>query len=164
MDNVSSGMEFNPIGTIHTPFKELEGIPIQTVGGQDIEETVELKPELIDGLKDLDGFSHIILLYHFHHADSYSLQVSPYLDKTKRGVFATRIPGRPNPIGISIVRLKKIEGNILHIKDIDIIDGTPLLDIKPYIPAADIKENVRFGWLETRIKDMHHAKGDGRTK
>lgn len=157
-------MEFKPIGTIHTPFKELEGTPIQPIGGKDVEGTIELNPEYIDGLKDLEGFSHIILLYHFHRAETYSLQVSPYLDKTKRGVFATRIPGRPNPIGLSVVRLRKIEENVLHIQDMDIIDGTPLLDIKPYIPAADIKENVRVGWLEKRMNKMHQAKGDGRTK
>jgi len=157
-------MEFKPIGTIHTPFKELEGTPIQPIGGKDIRGTIELNPEYVKGLKDLEGFSHIILLYHFHRADTYSLQVKPYLDKTKRGVFATRIPGRPNPIGLSVVRLMKIEGNILHIQDMDIIDGTPLLDIKPYIPAADIKENVRVGWLETKMKNMHRSKSDGRIK
>ena len=157
-------MDFKSIGVIRTPFKYLEGTPIQPIGGSKVEGTVELNPEYVEGLKDLDGFSHIILLYHFHKAEDYALQVKPYLDPVKRGVFATRIPGRPNPIGMSIVRLKDIQGNVIHFRDVDIIDGTPLLDIKPYIPATDVKTNVKIGWLEDKATRMSERKSDGRVK
>ncbi|MCW4049313.1 MAG: SAM-dependent methyltransferase, partial [Candidatus Bathyarchaeota archaeon] len=102
--------------------------------------------------------------YHFHLAEGYSLQVQPYLDKNLRGVFATRIPGRPNPIGLSIVRLVGIEDCTLHIQDVDIIDGTPLLDVKPYVPAYDERRECSIGWLTERVKGLPHAKSDGRLR
>ena len=156
-------MEYSPIGTIRTPFKELEGTPIQPIAATDIHGRIELLPEYVDGLKDLDGFSHIILLYHFHKAKEFRLQVKPYVDNAVRGVFSTRIPGRPNPIGLSIVRLTRIEDNVLYIKDVDIVDGTPLLDIKPYIPAVDVREDARIGWLTARVDKMSKTVSDGRT-
>ena len=155
---------YRPIGVIHTPHKEPKGTPIQPTGAQGIEGTIELNPEYRPGLKDLDGFSHVILLYHFHRAEGYSLQVKPYMDKDTHGVFATRIPGRPNPIGLSVVRLLDIEGGTLRIQDVDILDGTPLLDIKPYVPAFDHRETDRIGWLTGRSGDVRHTKSDGRLR
>lgn len=113
-------------------------------------------------MKDLEGFSHIILLYHFHLAAECSLLVKPFLDAELRGVFATRSPSRPNPIGLSVVRLVGVEANILHIQDVDIIDGTPLLDIKPYVPDFDVRKVECFGWLENNIHKLLNTKDDGR--
>jgi tRNA-Thr(GGU) m(6)t(6)A37 methyltransferase TsaA len=158
-------MEFtySPIGVIHTPYKEPRGTPIQPTGALGVEGTAEVFPEYAPGLKDLDGFSHVILLYHFHLADGYSLTVRPYLGREDRGVFATRFPGRPNPMGLSIVRLTGVDGCALRIMDVDIVDGTPLLDIKPYVPAFDHREDVRIGWLTDRATNVRHTKSDGRT-
>jgi tRNA-Thr(GGU) m(6)t(6)A37 methyltransferase TsaA len=155
---------YRPIGVIRTPHKEPKGTPIQPTGAQGIEGTIELSTEYTPGLKDLEGFSHVILLYHFHRAEGYSLQVKPYMDKDTHGVFATRIPGRPNPIGLSVVRLLGIEGGTLRIQDVDILDGTPLLDIKPYVPAFDHRETDRIGWLTGRSGDVRHTKSDGRLR
>lgn len=119
-------------------------------------------PHYEQGLKDLEGFSHIILLYHFHLAGEPRLTVTPFMDSIPRGVFATRSPQRPNAIGISVVRLIKIEKNILCIQDIDIVDGTPLLDIKPYVQDFDRSDGVRIGWLEDNIQKLNVAKDDGR--
>ena len=157
-------LTYRPIGVIRTPHKEPKGTPIQPTGAQGIEGTIELNPEYRPGLKDLEGFSHVILLYHFHRAEGYSLQVKPYMDKDTHGVFATRIPGRPNPIGLSVVRLLDIEGGTLRIQDVDILDGTPLLDIKPYVPAFDHRETDRIGWLTGRSGDVQHTKSDGRLR
>jgi len=142
---------FEPIGTIHSPFKELKGMPIQPRFARDITGTIDIKPEFAEGLADLDGFSHIILIYHLHRSKDFSLKVTPYLDSTLRGVFATHAPRRPNPIGLSVVRLDKIEGATLYIRDIDMLDGTPLLDIKPYIPGFEKGEKFEIGWLEGKI-------------
>lgn len=157
-----NAIEYTSIGVVHSPFAEPKGTPIQAKGGKGIAGTVEVFPKYADGVKDLDGFSHIILIYHFHQSEGYSLEVKPYLDDRKHGVFATRAPSRPNPIGVSVVRLDKIVGNTLHIRDIDIIDGTPLLDIKPYIPEIDASEVDRIGWLEDRVKRLGEAIDDGR--
>ena len=124
-------IKYKPIGIIHSPFKEPKGTPIQPTAAKGIEGKVEVFPEYAEGLKDVKEFSHIILVCHFHLSKKPSLKVKPFMDDQMRGVFATRAPSRPNPIGISIVRLIKIEENILHVQDVDIIDGTPLLDIKP---------------------------------
>jgi len=153
---------YKPIGVIHSPFKEVNGTPIQPAGAKGIEGNVEVFPEYAQGLKDLEGFSHIILLYHFHLAGEPRLTVIPFMDSTPRGVFATRSPRRPNTIGISVVRLMRIEKNILYIQDIDIVDGTPLLDIKPHVPDFDVREVQRIGWLEKNIQKVSVAKDDGR--
>ncbi len=155
-------IKYKPIGIIHSPFKEPKGTPIQPVGGRDVEGIVEVFPEYVKGLKDIEGFSHIILIYHFHLCDKVSLLVKPYMDDKLRGIFATRAPCRINPIGMSIVRLTKVKGEKLYIKDIDIVDGTPLLDIKPYVPEFDERRGVKIGWLERRIKKLPKAKDDGR--
>ena len=124
---------------------------------------MEVFPEHSPGLRDLECFSHVILLYHFHLAEGRSLKVKPYMDGDLRGVFATRFPGRPYLIGLSIVRLKGIEGSILRIMDVDIVEGTPLLDIKPYVPAFNRREGVRIGWLKGRVGDVSRTRSDGRT-
>jgi tRNA (adenine37-N6)-methyltransferase len=155
---------YKTIGIIHTPFKDIEGMPIQPSGAKGIAGTVEINPEYVEGLQDLEGFSHIFLIYHFHLSKDYSLKVKPFLDDKPRGVFATRAPRRPNPIGISVVRLLKIERNILHIEDVDIVDGTPLLDIKPYVPEFDVQKVEKIGWLSQKIKKARRVKSDKRFK
>ena len=153
---------YNPIGVIHSSFKDIKGMPIQPAGAKGVQGTVEINPEYVDGLQDLEGFSHIMLIYHFHLSKDYSLKVKPFMDENLRGVFATRAPKRPNPIGISVVRLVRVEGNILCIENIDIVDGTPLLDIKPYVPEFDIAEERRIGWLSEKAKKVHKVKADER--
>jgi len=159
-------VQFNPIGIIHSPFIEPKRMPIQPVGAKGVSGTVELFPEYEEGLKDLEGFSHIILIYHFHLSEGYSLKVKPFLDESVRGLFSTRAPKRPNPIGVSVVRLEKIEGTTLYISNVDIVDGTPLLDIKPYVPEfdKDEDEDVRIGWLSKKIKKATGKKSDERFK
>lgn len=151
-----------PIGIIHTPFKTKEGMPIQSSGAKGIKGKIVLNEEYIPGLTDLDGFSHIILIYNFHKSTGFELLTKPFLDSTKRGVFATRAPKRPNPIGLSVVRLLKIEKNIIHIENVDVLDKTPLLDIKPYIPDFDIHKTEKNGWTENKTDSLNEAKSDKR--
>lgn len=153
---------YRPIGVIHTPFKKPEGTPIQSVAATDTSAVVEIFPEYAEGLEDLDGFSHIILLYHFHLSAKFSLSVRPFLDHTPRGLFATRAPARPNSIGLSIVRLSGISNGELQVMDVDILDGTPLLDVKPYIPKFDVRKVNNIGWLDSRASKVDGAKDDGR--
>lgn len=155
-------IEYHPIGTIHSEFKEPKGVPIQPVAAQGIPGTVEILPEYQPGLKDLDGFSHIILLYHLHCSEGYKLQVKPFLDTILRGVFSTRAPRRPNPIGLSVVELVRVEGTTLHIRNVDIVDGTPLLDIKPFVPYFEPYEQIRFGWLEGKSRIASSRRADSR--
>jgi len=155
-------INYKPIGVIHSPFKEPRGTPIQPAAAEGILGTVKVSPEYAEGLKDIDGFSHIILIYHFHLSKPSSLIVKPYLDSESHGVFATRAPSRPNPIGISVVRLIRRQGNVLHIQDVDIVDGTPLLDIKPYIPEFDTQEVNKKGWLEGKAHRTSISRDDGR--
>ncbi|MEJ2411958.1 MAG: tRNA (N6-threonylcarbamoyladenosine(37)-N6)-methyltransferase TrmO [Anaerolineales bacterium] len=136
-----------PIGIIHSPFQEKEGMPIQPGSAQGQKGKIALDREYVPGLQDLEGFSHLILVYYFHRAKSPQLLVKPFLDDDKHGLFATRAPSRPNPIGISIVKLLSIQDNILEVENLDILDGTPLLDIKPYVPDFDQPGKVRIGWL-----------------
>jgi tRNA-Thr(GGU) m(6)t(6)A37 methyltransferase TsaA len=128
---------YKPIGTIHTPFQQVDGIPIQPSGAVRAKGTVEVFKQYFGGLKDLGDLSHIILIYHFHLSKGYRLETRPFLDEQTHGIFAIRAAARPNPIGISVVRLAGVEGLILHVEDLDIVDGTPLLDIKPYVPDFD---------------------------
>ncbi len=155
-------VDYKPIGTIHTPFERLEGTPIQPVGGADVKAEVEIFDEFVAGLLDLEGFSHIILIYHCHLAQPYRLRITPFLDDAERGLFATRAPARPNPIGLSIVRLIRIEYQILSVKDIDIVDNTPLLDIKPYVPEFDVRHTERIGWLGQKTTAARNTVDDGR--
>lgn len=157
-------IEFTQIGIIHSPFHQLQEMPIQPSGADSIKGSVEVFTDYRPGLKDLDGFSHVILLYHFHHSHSFSLKVVPFLDTEQHGVFSTRAPRRPNPIGLSIVKLDKIEDGVLSIQNIDVIDGTPLLDIKPYVPEFDAQKDVRIGWLEKSGQRVKTIKSDHRFK
>lgn len=139
-------------------------MPIQPTGAIGVRGTVEVLPEYTEALKDLDGFSHIILLYHFHKSYTYSLSVVPFLDDKAHGVFATRAPKRPNQIGMSIVELERIEDNLLHIVNVDILDNTPLLDIKPYVKEFDYYEFSRSGWIEHGEYSVESRKSDERFK
>lgn len=153
---------FEPIGIIYTPFNSKEGMPIQVNGASGIKGQIIMKDEFIPGLKDLEGFSHIILIYQFHKSEGFELQTTPFLDDKKRGVFATRAPKRPNSIGISVVRLLRIEKNIIYIENVDILNETPLIDIKPYISDFDIHETEKNGWIENKTKQLNEIKSDNR--
>ena len=155
-------MRYKPIGTIRSPFKDVKGMPIQPRYWEGIKGMVELKPKYADGLKSIEGFSHIILLYHFHLSKRSSLQVIPFLDVHSHGVFATRAPQRPNPLGMSVVRLVRVKGNKLYIENVDMVDGTPLLDIKPYVPMFDVYKANRIGWLSRVATKARTTKSDGR--
>lgn len=138
---------YNPIGVIHSPFKSAETTPHQPTAARGLRGEVELLPEYKEGLRDLSGFSHIYLIFHLHLAHGESMTAVPHFGNEPKGVFATRSPNRPNPIGISLVRLGRIHGNTIEIRDLDMIDGTPLLDIKPYVPSLARRHGVRIGWL-----------------
>jgi len=153
---------YHSIGTVRSPFTDIEGMPIQPAGAMGIRGRVEIRPEYSEGLRDLAGFSHIILLYHFHRVGEAQLTITPFLDSQPHGVFATRAPKRPNPIGLSVVRLLGIEGNVLHVENVDILDGTPLLDIKPYAPEFDQHAVERVGWLEGASGQARRKRADGR--
>lgn len=155
-------INYKPIGIIRSPFRDTKGMPIQPTGASDIRGSVEVFPEFAQGLKDLEDFSHVILLYHFHKARASKLVVTPFMDSRPRGLFSTRAPTRPNPIGFSVVKLLGIERNILHIENIDILDGTPLLDIKPYVPEFDQPPAGRVGWLEQAKGKVQSKRSDER--
>jgi tRNA-Thr(GGU) m(6)t(6)A37 methyltransferase TsaA len=155
-------IEYTAIGTIYTPFKSPEGMPIQPAAAGGICGTVELLPEYEEGLQDLAGFSHIMLLYHLHRVSGVSLRVTPFLDSVPRGLFATRAPRRPNPIGVSVVKLVEVTGRVLKVENVDILDGTPLLDIKPYVLEFDHHQAVKTGWLEQARGRVHHKTSDDR--
>lgn len=141
-----------PIGVIRTPFPETKGMPIQSAFSQAVGR-VEVLPEYADGPHDLEAFSHVILIYALHQAEGYQLRIRPFLDDATRGLFATRYPHRPNPIGISTVRLVARRGAVLEVASVDMLDGTPLLDIKPYVPDFDVQTDVRAGWYDSRPAD-----------
>ena len=151
MNNKITETIMQPIGIIHSPFTEKSETPIQAARSN-ARGTVEVFPEYAEGLQDLEGFSHIFLLYTFHESSGYSLVVKPFLDDAVHGLFATRYPYRPNPIGLSVVQLIGRTGNSLEIEGVDMLDGTPLLDIKPYVPEFDIRTNTRNGWYDSRDK------------
>ena len=155
-------IQYKPIGIIHSPFKTPKGSPIQPSAAIGTKGTAEIFPEFVEGLEDLTGFSHIFLLYHFHLSKRFSLKVKPFLDDRQRGLFATRAPSRPNPIGISVVELVKIEGHNLYIQNVDVVEGTPLLDIKPYVPAFDVHPADKIGWIEDKTTKVQEAADDGR--
>ncbi|GAB6186871.1 tRNA (N6-threonylcarbamoyladenosine(37)-N6)-methyltransferase TrmO [Thermopirellula anaerolimosa] len=155
-------MDMQPIGVIRTPYTDPAGMPIQPTGAAGVGGTVDVFPEYQPGLKDLEGFSHIILLYLFHRSEGFALQVVPFLDVEPRGLFATRAPRRPNPIGLSIVELVRVEGPRLLVRNVDMLDGTPLLDIKPYVPEFDAPKDVRIGWMATAADNVANKRSDRR--
>ncbi|MBN1476574.1 tRNA (N6-threonylcarbamoyladenosine(37)-N6)-methyltransferase TrmO [Candidatus Sumerlaeota bacterium] len=151
-----------PIGTIHTPFTQQVGAPIQ--GGLDggHRGTVEVFEEFAEGLSDIEGFSHLTLLYLFHRSEGWQPKVRPFLDDAERGVFSTRSPRRPNAIGLTVVRLIERRGSTLEVEDVDMIDGTPLVDIKPHVPDFDCRPQAAIGWLTGRVRDSRRWRADGR--
>ena len=155
-------ISYKPIGIIRSPFHNLEEMPIQPSSESSGLGTVEIYPEFVDGLKDLDDFSHIYLLYHFHKMRQSKLLVTPFLDTETHGIFATRAPSRPNPIGISLVKIVSLENNLIHVDHVDILDETPLLDIKPYVPEFENARAVRIGWLENAKGQIRTRKSDER--
>jgi len=145
----------HPIGVIHSPYKKPKDIPIQGTFKSDVEAWIELKEEYAVGLKDLDGFSHAMVLYYFHKSDREELEGMPFLEEVKHGIFAIRSPHRPNHIGLSVVKIKNIQANKMHFTEVDVLDGTPVLDIKPYIGHFDQRDSVICGWV-----DKHFEKGN----
>jgi tRNA-Thr(GGU) m(6)t(6)A37 methyltransferase TsaA len=158
-------ISYQPIGILHTPFHDLQGMPIQPTGTGSASGTAEIFPEFAAGLKDLEGFSHLILIYHLHAVRKVDLAPIPFLDTEPRGVFATRSPSRPNPIGLSVVRLMRIEGKLMYLETLDMLDGTPLLDVKPYVPEFDRPAGrVRAGWLAKARGRVRETRSDDRFK
>jgi tRNA-Thr(GGU) m(6)t(6)A37 methyltransferase TsaA len=150
--------EFAPIGILKTPYESKSGIPIQGVFDADSEGEAEIFEEYEDGLKDIEGFSHIIIIYVFHLSEGYDLICKPYMEDKFHGVFSIRAPRRPNPIGFSVVKLKKKKGRTLYLSEVDMLDKTPILDIKPFVPKFDHRERVRVGWMEKTFRDKNHRK------
>ena len=157
-------IQYVPIGVVHSPFAEPTGTPIQSAAASavGVEAQVEIFPSFREGLRDLEGFSHLILLYHMHRIQPAGLLVKPFLSNKSHGVFATRSPGRPNPIGFSVVRLLSVEDGELRITDVDILDQTPVLDIKPYVGEFDIRPVERIGWFADNLCKLDKTKDDGR--
>lgn len=153
---------YTPIGVVRSPWTQQAGMPVQTVAAHGSAGTIEVEPVFAGGLKDLDGFSHLWLLVHLHQSRGYTLDVIPYLDDQAHGVFATRVPRRPNPIGLSIVRLVRMEACTLYIEDLDLLDGTPILDIKPYVPLFDQRDTDRIGWFADTIEGVYTVRADDR--
>jgi len=155
---------YTPIGVIRSPFTALAGMPIQTVAAAGVAATVELDPSYAAGLTDIDAFSYLLLIAHLHLMQGYALEVTPFMDTRPHGVFATRSPRRPNPIGLSIVRLVRVEGATLHIEEVDLVDGTPVLDIKPYVPQLDDRKAERIGWFAENVHKVYDLRADDRIR
>ena len=157
--------ELKQIATIRSPFCDLVNMPVQPKGARETLATIEFDKAYEEGLKDLDGFSHVYLIYHFHKVETPKLHVVPFNDKTNtpRGVFSTRTPMHPNGLGLSVVELVKVEGNRVTIRGVDILDGTPLLDIKPYIENFDkVEGEVRSGWMQASLDEVSQKRSDDR--
>ncbi|MFB6114574.1 MAG: tRNA (N6-threonylcarbamoyladenosine(37)-N6)-methyltransferase TrmO [Halodesulfurarchaeum sp.] len=152
---------YSPIGTIHSPFTGEEGMPIQS-GFSNTTGTVSIDDAYVEGLRDLEGFSHVVLVYHFHEADGYDLETTPYMEDEPHGVFATRAPRRPNPIGLSVVSLETVVGGTLTVGGIDVLDGTPLLDLKPFVPTFNGVAEGEIGWLTDVIGNEDRRRADDR--
>jgi len=155
-------VKYQPIGRIYSPFKENIGVPRQAVGASEIKGSIEIFDDFSGGLKDLDGFSHIVVIFHLHMVKNPSLKAHPPWDGKEHGVFATRSPYRPNPIGVSVVKLEHIDKNILHISGVDMADDSPVLDIKPHVPDLNPTKDVRIGWLTDKVEGMNKSKSGDR--
>lgn len=153
---------YQPIGIIHTPFNTPDNMPIQNCGAKGVHGTIEIYPEFVAGLQDVEEFSHLILVYHLHQVNHYSLKVIPFMDKIEHGIFSTRAPVRPNPIGITVLKLIELKGCMITIEGVDMLNETPLLDMKPYLPSVDAMNNVKIGWFERDIKNFESKKSDTR--
>lgn len=158
-----SDIVYRPIGRISSSLKTAQGSPIQPSGARGQTARLEVAPAFREGLADLDGFSHLIILYHFHLSEGFKLKIKPFLDPDERGVFATRAPKRPNSIGLSVVRLEKVTETGLDLLDVDILDNTPVLDIKPFVPEFDVPPGeIKTGWLNKTADEARDRKADGR--
>lgn len=155
-------IRFEPIGYVSTPYTDISDMPIQSVAAKGVAGRIELLPDYVEGLADVEGFSYLWLIYHLHQTSQGGLTVTPFLDNRPHGIFATRSPRRPNAIGLSVVRLTGVEGSVLHIEDVDILDGTPLLDIKPFVPAFDHRDAERIGWFEGKVERVSSVRADRR--
>jgi tRNA (adenine37-N6)-methyltransferase len=155
-------ISYRPVAVVRSPFSALEGMPLQSVAAPEVLAQVHVRAELEPGLRDLDGFSHLHLITHLHRGRPGGLEVMPFLDDTVRGVFATRSPRHPNPIGLSVVRLLGVTGHVLEVSGVDLLDGTPVLDIKPYVPAFDSFAAERTGWLASAAQRVHEVRADRR--
>ena len=155
-------VNYKPIGVIRSPFEENVGVPRQAIGASDIKGSIEVFKEFSEGLKDMDGFSHIVVIFHLHMVKRPSLKACPPWDGKEHGIFATRSPYRPNPIGLSVVKLESIDKNILYISGIDMADSSPVLDIKPYVPDLNPNKDVRIGWLTDKVEGMNKSKSGDR--
>ncbi|QSX32228.1 tRNA (N6-threonylcarbamoyladenosine(37)-N6)-methyltransferase TrmO [Shewanella avicenniae] len=152
-----SQFNYQAIGVVRSPFTQQAGTPVQPSHDNATQGIIELAPQFVPALQDLEGFSHIWILCHMHQANSANLTVTPYLDNKPHGLFATRAPSRPNPIGMSLLRLSKIEGNLLHVFELDLLDGTPVLDIKPFVAQFDQRTETKNGWFDTASTQVSHA-------
>ncbi|MBK5208015.1 MAG: tRNA (N6-threonylcarbamoyladenosine(37)-N6)-methyltransferase TrmO [Flavobacteriaceae bacterium] len=158
-------ININPIGIIHTPFNDIKGMPIQPLAAKGVKGYIELFPEYTEGLTDLAEFSYITLLYHLHKINGYNLMVKPFMDNKEHGIFATKSPKRPNAIGLSTVKLLGIENNVIHIEMVDMLNGTPLIDIKPFFSKFDNRTNTKSGWLDNQgIITIKELRSDERFK
>ena len=153
---------FSPVGVVHSPHKELAGMPVQPPAAADFTGEIELLPEFAEGLLDIDGFSHLMVFYHLHKSAGPLLSATPFLDTKPHGVFASRIPRRPNPLGFSVVRLLSREGYVLKIGNVDILDGTPVLDIKPYVAEFDAYSDAASGWFAGKLSGISEKRSDDR--
>ncbi len=149
---------FRPIGILHTPYKSKSGVPIQGIFAPDSEGVAEVFEEFEAGLQDIEGFSNLILIYVFHGSEGYELVCKPYMEDRPHGIFAIRAPRRPNPIGFSVVRLQRREGRMLYLSELDMLDETPILDIKPFVPRFDHRASAAVGWMEGTFRDPGHRK------
>jgi len=155
-------IKYHPVGIIHSPHKKLEGMPIQSGGCNEIEGEIEIFPEYRECLKDIGGFSHIYVLYHFHKSSGWKSEVIPFLDNQPRGLFSTRAPRRPNPIGLSVMEVLTVFENKVRVKNVDVLDGTPILDIKPYVPQFENVANPKIGWLANKAQNAPSTHADDR--
>ncbi len=155
---------YSPVGVVRSPFTEEAGMPIQSVTAYGVAGRVELEPEFSAGLRDLEGFSHLWLLCHLHRVQGHALEVVPFLDTVSHGIFATRSPKRPNPISMTLVRLERIQDTVLYVSELDVLDGTPVLDIKPYVPRFDVRQTDRIGWFASRLDRLESTPSDDRFK
>jgi len=155
---------FKPVGVIHSPYKTVENMPIQPSAGKGTEAEIEIFPEFADGLSDIEGFSHIYIIFHLNMVKTPKLKVIPFLDDVERGIFATRSPARPNPIGLSLAEIVAVKNNIITIRGVDMLDGSPVLDIKPFVPDFESHNDVRIGWFEGKTGKAAKIFSDSRFK
>ena len=161
-DDAVPTIAYQSIGILHSPFTDIKGMPIQPVGALGVAGHVTVHSDFAGGLRDLEGFSHVFLLYHLHRVAGYDLVVRPFLDNADHGIFATRSPKRPNPIGLSVLELVGVSGTTVHLRNVDVLDGTPVLDIKPYVPHFDVWEAGRIGWFATKAHNAATLLSDDR--